>query len=126
MKHSITNRPQAIFIRDRHVGCLQQTPKGYDAYDTGMAKIGAYPSAATAVTYLRDRASPQMETQTHSDLVIWALSSYRRPAALKQSHTLPTAIAPWRRSRPDADWPELYRVRLPNGDLTDMVNRFVG
>jgi hypothetical protein len=24
---------------------------------------------------------------------------------------------------PDADWPKLYRVRLPNGHLTDMVNR---
>jgi hypothetical protein len=23
---------------------------------------------------------------------------------------------------PDADWPNLYRVRLPDGHLTDMVN----
>jgi hypothetical protein len=23
---------------------------------------------------------------------------------------------------PDAEWPRLYRVRLPNGDLTDLVN----
>jgi hypothetical protein len=23
---------------------------------------------------------------------------------------------------PDAKWPKMYRVRLPDGDLTDMVN----
>jgi hypothetical protein len=28
----------------------------------------------------------------------------------------------WRPLEPDADWPKLYRVRLPNGHLTDMVN----
>jgi hypothetical protein len=57
LKHDISNRPQAIFIRDRYVGCLQQTPRGFDAYDARTIKVGSYPSAATAVTYLRDRAS---------------------------------------------------------------------
>jgi hypothetical protein len=56
MKHPIT-RMQPVFIRDRYIGCLQQTPKGFDAYDAQTVKVGSYPSAATAVTYLRDRAS---------------------------------------------------------------------
>jgi hypothetical protein len=57
LKHDISNRMQPVFIRDRYVGCLQQTPKGFDAFNANTVKIGSYPSAATAVTYLRDRAS---------------------------------------------------------------------
>jgi hypothetical protein len=57
LKRDITNSPQAIFICGRYVGCLQQTPEAYDAFDAQTVKIGSCPSAATGLSYLRDRAS---------------------------------------------------------------------
>jgi len=53
--------------------------------------------------------------------------SARCPAALTDLNALPSAAeglwaSPLATVEPDADWERMWRVRLPDGSLTDLVN----